>query len=95
MYGVCTGPRSLRFRGRRPIPRLRELASSSARPAAALRDFREEDYALAVDAIVAEVQMRDGSVRFEHVAERLDTGNVFPDCHNLGAGTLKNRWIGF
>ena len=59
------------------------------------QDFREEDYALAVDAIVAEVQMRDGSVRFEHVAERLDTGNVFPDCHNLGAGTLKNRWIGF
>ena len=42
LYGVCTGfvrgPRSLHFRGRRPIPRLRELASSCARPAAALRD---------------------------------------------------------
>ena len=42
LYGYCTGfvrgPRSLHFRGRRPIPRLRELASSSARPAAALRD---------------------------------------------------------
>ena len=32
------GPRSLHFRGKRPIPRLPELASSSARPAAALRD---------------------------------------------------------
>ena len=32
------GPRSLHFRGRRPLPRLPELASSSARPAAALRD---------------------------------------------------------
>ena len=36
--GSRQGPRSLHFRGRRPIPRLPKLASSSARPAAALRD---------------------------------------------------------
>ena len=35
------GPRSLHFRGRRPIPRLPKLASSCARPAAALRDLLE------------------------------------------------------
>ena len=33
------GSRSLHFRGMRPIPRLPELASSCARPAAALRDI--------------------------------------------------------
>ena len=42
MYGypgvTPPGPRSLHFRGKRPIPRLPELASSCARPAAALRD---------------------------------------------------------
>ena len=44
MYAKCTvtpaGPRGLHFRGRRPIPRLPDLASSCARPlgAAALRD---------------------------------------------------------
>ena len=49
MYAKCTrthsyptvtpqGPRSLHFRGKRPIPRLQKLASSCARPAAALRD---------------------------------------------------------
>ena len=46
MYGCPTvtrrGPRSLHFRGRRPIPRLPELASSSARPAAAIRDEDED-----------------------------------------------------
>ena len=36
--GYPQGPRSLHFRGKRPIPRLPELASSCARPAAALRD---------------------------------------------------------
>ena len=39
-HGYPPGPRSLHFRGRRPIPRLPKLASSSARPAAALRDYR-------------------------------------------------------
>ena len=39
--GYPQGPRSLHFRGKRPIPRLPELASSSARPAAALRDLGE------------------------------------------------------
>ena len=34
------GPRSLHFRGMRPIPRLPKLASSCTRPAAALRDKR-------------------------------------------------------
>ena len=37
--GYRLGPRSLHFRGRRPIPRLPKLASSCARPAAALRDI--------------------------------------------------------
>ena len=41
MYGYQTvnrpGPRSLHFRGRRPIPRLPELASNCVRPAAAGR----------------------------------------------------------
>ena len=36
--GTQPGPRSLHFRGRRPIPRLPELASNCVRPAAALRD---------------------------------------------------------
>ena len=44
MYGYPTvarrGPRSLHFRGRRPIPRLPELASNCVRPAAALREQR-------------------------------------------------------
>ena len=35
------GPRSLHFRGNCPIPRLQKLASSCARPAAALRDLVE------------------------------------------------------
>ena len=38
MYGNLASLRSLNFCGRRPIPRLPELASSCARPAAALRD---------------------------------------------------------
>ena len=38
------GPRSLHFRGMRPIPRLRELASSCVRPqTAALRDYAQEE----------------------------------------------------
>ena len=39
-YSTVTrrGPRRLHFRGRRPIPRLPELASNCVRPAAALRD---------------------------------------------------------
>ena len=36
---IRPGPRSLHFRGSRPIPRLPELASSCVRPAAALREF--------------------------------------------------------
>ena len=39
--GYPQGPRSLHFRGKRPIPRLQKSASSSARPAAALRDHPE------------------------------------------------------
>ena len=39
--GYPQGPRSLHFRGKRPIPRLQKSASSSARPAAALRDHEE------------------------------------------------------
>ena len=35
------GPRSLHFRGRRPIPRLPELAINCVRPVAALRDLNE------------------------------------------------------
>ena len=39
MYGYPAGLRSLHFCGRRPIPRLPELASNCVRPAAALRDY--------------------------------------------------------
>ena len=35
------GPRSSHFRGKRPIPRLQKLASSCARPTAALRDLSQ------------------------------------------------------
>ena len=45
---VPGGPRSLHFRRRRPIPRLPELASNSARPAAALRDVEVLDEALRI-----------------------------------------------
>ena len=48
-------PRSLHFRGRHPIPQLPKLASSCARPAAALRDQLVN---VAVDAFAAfEVHM--------------------------------------
>merc|ERR1719201_1045937 len=41
--------------------------------------FRDEDHALAIDAIVAKVQVSDGGVRLEHITKSLDARDVFPD----------------
>ena len=74
LYGVCTGfvrgPRSLHFRGRRPIPRLRELAHAAPpglRPLSATSvlfssmttDLSDADCMSASDAIVELVEPKE------------------------------------
>ena len=62
---IRPGPCSLHFRGRRPIPRLPELASSSARPqAAALRDLFQ-------DALAHEDGEEDEVVRLREAQDAL------------------------
>ena len=71
MYGYPAGLRSLHFCGRRPIPRLPELASSCARPAAALRDIASVPLRIQLVPRAASLKPSESSVSWAMKARNL------------------------